>query len=314
MKDLSIIIVNWNAWEFLRACLYSIRETGQGVDHEIIVVDNASEDGSPEAVLRDFPEVILIQTGANLGFAAANNQGLARAKGRYFCLINPDVVLQADCLQVLLKYMDCNPDTGMAGPCILNPDHTRQDSTTRYPALLDSWKRALFLHRLEGSLPADDFSIRDVPVLYGMFWIVSRTAWSSVGGLDERFFMYGEDIDWCKRFRDHHFRVVYVPYARAIHVGSGSSRRVPVQTAIRLRQSRLLYFNKHHGRLSRLIALSGLIAESLIRLVLGVLLVPLGIRDREWVSRYLTRHGACLRWLLFKGHLLVFQRSGCPLP
>jgi len=313
MKELSIIIVSWNAREFLRACLQSIRETGQDIDHEIIVVDNASEDGSPEAVQRDFPEVILIQTGANLGFAAANNRGLSRAQGRYFCLINPDVVLQPDCLRVLLRFMDCNPDTGMAGPRLLNPDHTHQTSTTRHPGPLDSWKKALFLHRLAGRRRMDDPCIRDVPVLYGMFWIISRAAWSRVGGLDERFFMYGEDMDWCKRFHDHRFRVVYVPYATAFHEGAGSSRRVPVQMAIQLRQSRLLYFNKHHGCLPRLIDLSGLMAESLIRLVLGVLLVPLGVRDREWLTGYLSRHAVCLRWLIRRGGGFVFQRSGYPL-
>ncbi|MGI9212291.1 MAG: glycosyltransferase family 2 protein [Methylococcaceae bacterium] len=305
--ELSIIIVNWNGGKYIPACLDSIKKTGFNVEYETIVVDNASDDGSPDFIRTHYPDTQLIANSTNLGFAAANNMGMALAHGRYFCLINPDVIVKPDCLKVLNTYMNCNPDTGIAGPRILNTDHTCQKSTTQHPGVLDSWLCAFFLHRIMAQTNDHSF-IREVPVLYGMFWIISRSAWLQVGGLDERFFMYGEDLDWCKRFSDHGFRVVHVPYATAIHAGGGCSRRVPIKMAIQIRRSRILYFIKHHGVITGLIDWSGLMAESFIRILFGILLLPFHLGSLSWISAYIIRHGACLEWLVRKGFLLAIQR------
>lgn len=315
-KELSIIIVSWNTRDLLKACLLSIRNTAHNISLEIIVVDNASEDGSPEVIIQEFPEVILVQAGCNLGFAAANNMGMAMAKGRYFCLINSDVIVQPDCLQVLVKYMDCNPDAGITGPRILNPDYSLQKSVTCYPSLLDSWGKALLIHRLLALLKRNNTPnslytnhiVKDVPVIYGMFWMVSRKAWQKVGGLDERFFMYGEDLDWCKRFRDGLLRVVYVPYATAIHFGGGSSRLIPIKSAIQLRKSRILFFNKHHSVISSILNLLGMITESFTRIIIWTLISLFRLHDHKLVNINLSRHFSCLKWLLAEGTFLVFNR------
>lgn len=306
--ELSIIIVNWNAGRYIYACLDSIRETGVPFAHEIIVVDNASDDGSPDIIRKRYPEARLIENESNMGFASANNQGMALAQGRYFCLINPDVQIKPDCLEVLHTYMNGNPDTGIAGPRILNPDYSCQKSTTRHPGVLDSWLRALFLHRLLPQSPEHSF-IRDVPVLYGMFWIISRAAWLQVGGLDERFFMYGEDMDWCKRFSDQGFRVVHIPYATAIHAGGGCTRRLPIKMAIQIRRSRILYFIKHRGFIPGLIDCSGMMAESFIRMLSGLILLPFNLNKYSWSSGYLIRQAVCLVWLSGNGLMLVIQQA-----
>lgn len=317
-KEISIIIVSWNARDFLHSCLLSIQRTAGKLKPEIIVVDNASDDGSPELVARNFPEVTLIETGCNLGFAAANNRGMAIAKGRYLCLINSDVIVQTDCLQVLLAYMGCNPDVGITGPRILNPDHSLQQSITAFPGLFDSWLQALFLHRLHpfqwlnpGKNMLYTPIVRDVPVLYGMFWMVSRTAWQDVGNLDERFFMYGEDLDWCKRFHAGGYRVVHVPDATAIHHGGGSSRAIPVRSAVQMRKSRILYFSKHHNRLTTIMNWMGMIVASLIRFMLWIPLTLAPLPKTTSVKTQLASQAACLKWLLIDGIALVLSRPRC---
>ena len=128
MPDVSIIIVNWNAREPLHDCLKSVYEHGDEVDYEIIVVDNASTDGSIEMVKKAWPSVILVENSENIGFARANNIGIRQSAGRYVCLINSDVVILKDCIQNLVEFMDQHPDVGMAGPRILDPDRTLQPS------------------------------------------------------------------------------------------------------------------------------------------------------------------------------------------
>ena len=145
--DVSIVIVSWNARDYLVKCLRSIEETRGTLTLEVIVVDNASSDGSPEAVAGQFPWVQLIQTGANLGFARGNNVGIVHSTGRYVCLINSDVVLLKGCLQGLVEFMDAHPAVGLAGPRILNADRTFQISMRRSPSLWANWGRAFFLDR-----------------------------------------------------------------------------------------------------------------------------------------------------------------------
>jgi hypothetical protein len=160
--DVSIVIVSWNARDYLVKCLRSIEETRGTLTLEVIVVDNASSDGSPEAVAGQFPWVQLIQTGANLGFARGNNVGIVRSTGRYVYLINSDVVLLKGCLQGLVEFMDAHPAVGLAGPRILNADRTFQISMRRSPSLWANWGQAFFLDRaplLSALFPASRFRL-----------------------------------------------------------------------------------------------------------------------------------------------------------
>ena len=148
MPDVSVIIVNWNTRELLLACIRSIRQHTGSVSLEIIVVDNASSDGSQEALLQAFPEVVLIQNTENLGFARANNIGIKAAQGDYLCLVNSDVEVKPQCVDRMKAYMDSNPDIGIMGPKIYYPNGAVQDSCKKFPSLWNRFCMATFLHKL----------------------------------------------------------------------------------------------------------------------------------------------------------------------
>ena len=229
MVNISIIIPSWNAKKYLQTCIEStIRET-QNYKTEIIVVDNASTDGSVELVKEQFQHVKLICNDANLGFATANNIGIKNSSGKYIFLINSDVKVLNGTIGLMLAYMNEHPEIGMLGPQILDSNGNIQRSCMGFPTLWNTFCRALALDtlfpksKLFGGYmmtfwPHD--SIRDVNVINGCFWMVKREALDEVGLLDERFFIYAEDKDWCKRFWDAGWKVVYFPEAKAIHYGA----------------------------------------------------------------------------------------------
>ncbi len=261
MFDLSIIIVSWNAKNYLQECLTSLHAAEGDLRLEIIVVDNASSDGSPELIRAHFPEVKLIETGANLGFAKANNLGLKIAAGRYIALINSDVNVAADCLSTLLQYMEQSPTIGLIGPRMMGAKGEVRRSTMKFPNLWDGFVRAMALDTLfkgtglfRGFLNFDlNFEqVQDVDVLNGWFWMTRREAVQQVGGLDEQFFMYGEDMDWCQRFHKAGWRVVFFPEAESIHYGGASSANAPVRFYVEMQRANLQYWKKHHNRASLL--------------------------------------------------------------
>ena len=252
----SFVIVSWNAREHLLACLESLLSDPVGREGEIIVVDNASSDGSPQAVARCFPQVKLILNKQNLGFAAATNQGLEESSGKYVFLINSDVIVLPGCLEALIGCFEAERRAGLLGPRLLNPDRSLQPSCMIFPSLrsvlcrtfaLDKlfpktlWSASLFL-----PLSLHDRT-REVDGLSGAFWAVRREALREVGLLDEGFFMYGEDIDWCRRFHRCGWRVIYCAEAEAIHVGGASSANAPLRFARELVRANLRYWRKHHG-------------------------------------------------------------------
>jgi GT2 family glycosyltransferase len=253
--DVSVVIVNWNTKRLLLRCLESLCKVSSCVSTEIIVVDNGSEDGSAMAVREWFPETTLIENQENLGFAKANNKGIAAATGRYVCLVNSDVEVLDGCLEALCKYMDENPSIGIAGPKILWPDGFLQDSCRKFPGLWNNFCETFYLNRL---LPHSSFfsgehmmymphdRICKVDFLAGCFMMVRRSAFEEVGLLDEQFFIYAEEVDWCKRFRDARWDVVFFPHAAAIHVGRASSRNDPLRFNIESQKARLQYWRKHH--------------------------------------------------------------------
>jgi len=282
MPDLSVIIVNWNVRDLLRRCLHSILANLPACQLEIIVVDNGSTDGSPEMVRTEFPQVHLMANPDNRGFTAANNQGLAVARGRYVLLLNPDTEVVGDALETLVAFADVHPDVGVVGPQLLNPDGTVQSSRRRFPtlatALLEStWLQPYAPRRLLARyyvLDRPDDEVQDVDWVTGAALMARREAVEQVGPLDEGFFMYSEELDWCRRFRAAGWRVVYLPTARVIHHEGKSSEQVLPARHIHFQTSKIRYFRKYHGPAA---------AEALRWFLLGNYLWQIGVEGAKWL-------------------------------
>lgn len=267
--DLSVVIVSFNTRELLRECLRSTLASlscppnrDQGASDwswEAWVVDNASPDGSAAMVAADFPNVRLIANEENRGFAAANNQALRQSTGRYVLLLNPDTVVQGSAFAELVSFMDRTPAAGAAGVSLLNPDGTPQQSCFRFPTLLMSFfdffplNHRLTNSRLNGRYPlhrhaGGPFAI-DHPL--GACFIVRRTAAEQVGWLDEDYFMYCEEIDWCLRLKRGGWQIFCVPQAKVTHLGGQSTRQFRGAMLVELHRSRRLLFEKHYGKCFR---------------------------------------------------------------
>lgn len=222
---------------------------------EVIVVDNASTDGSPDEVERRFPGVALIRNSTNLGFAKGNNIGIRASKGKYIYLLNSDIKVLEGCLDALADYMDEHADIGIIGPKVLNDDMSHQSSCRRFPSLWNNFCSATGLASAfkeskffggEHMLYFKGDRILDVDVLVGCFWAVRRKALDDFGLLDENFFIYSEDVDWCKRCWKAGWRVTFLPAAQAIHYRGASSKKDIVRFALAQQRSVLEYWNKHH--------------------------------------------------------------------
>ncbi len=252
----SIIIVSWNARNYLIQCLSTLTPETCQYPFEVIVVDNASSDGSAEWVAQHYPQIRLIQNAANLGFAKANNMGAALSQGQYLCFINSDVKVLENCITRLVNYCETNPQVGMAGPHIFGGDGKTQPSCRGFPGLWNMFCRALALDTLFpkwkiftgyslSHWPQQDH--RYVDILSGCFWLVRRAAINQAGLLDENFFMYGEDMDWCKRFQKSGWRLAFVPDAHAIHFGGASSANNPIRFYIEMLRADQQFWKKHHA-------------------------------------------------------------------
>lgn len=310
MKSLSIVIVTWNCRKFAAACLSSLSQYLQDPEAEIVVVDNASEDGTPELIRDSFPGVNLIQSKENLGFARANNVGIAKTSGKYICLINPDVEVLGDCVETMRAYLDSHRDVGLLGPRMLGPDRKPARSYMGEPTLWRLLCRALALDtlfpnsKLFGGFLMFYFKgdrIAEVDILNGWFWMTRRDALDDVGGLDEKLFMYGDDLDWSKRFRIRGWRVVFLPDADGIHYGGGTTARAPVRFAVEMQRANYQYWEKYHGPMSRFGYLAVVALHVLIRLS-GYLMLELTRRgNRTDVSYKIKASLASLRWLVGLG-------------
>ncbi len=256
--DFSIIIVNYNVREFLRQALLSLRQALRGLRAEIFVVDNASDDGSVEMVQAQFRECRLISNEENLGFARANNLALRQARGRFLALLNPDTVVQEDTFTALRDFMDRHPRTGMAGCKVLNPDGSLQLACRRsFPTPWVAFTKLSGLSRLFPRsrwfgrynltyLPEDETC--EVEAISGSFMVLRREAVAQVGLLDEDFFMYGEDLDWCYRIRSAGWQIHYFPGTQIVHFKGESSRGSSYDSLRLFYQSMGLFVQKHFRR------------------------------------------------------------------
>ena len=274
---ISIIIVSWNIAQLLENCLRSILANPPLSSLEIWVVDNASTDGSPRMVREKFPQVHLIENHENVGFARANNQALQQSTGQYHLLLNPDTLVCAGALQALADFLDKHPETGAAGPRILNPDSSLQISSHPRPTLT---RELWHLFHLDAVLPYAAYpkakwqtnQPQEVDILMGACLLVRKDVLDQVGILDEGYFIYSEEVDLCYRIQRAGWSLYWVPQAEVVHFGGQSTQQVPTEMFLNLYHSKIKYFRKHHGwsaaqiykLILRLAALSRLILAPLV--------------------------------------------------
>lgn len=295
----SIIIVSWNAKAYLLKLLASL--ANETYPREIIVVDNDSSDGSPEAIARDYPEVKLIRSPENLGFSRANNLGIKAATGEYLAFVNSDVEVFPGCIPGLVAFSEAHPRVGVAGPALFGGKGGLQRSYWGFPTLRNRFARAF---ALDNFFPAKTFSgfstygakeaFKPVDVLQGSFLLVKRAALETVGPWDEGFFLYGEDVDWCKRFWKGGWEVMYVSSSRAIHYGGSSSANAPVRFYVERAKADLQYWLKH----KTFVDVWAYILISLVHESLRVLGYSVFAPFKS-SARYKAKRGiASIRWLL----------------
>jgi len=257
--DLSIIIVNWNVKELLYYCLQSLLtacQTAPALSVEIIVVDSASGDGSPHMVRDHFPEVRLIASDKNLGYAGGNNAGAAAARGRYLLLLNPDTVVSPEAPARMVDYMETHLAVGALGPQLLWPEGRVQSSRRRFPTLgalfwestlLEQWfphNRYAQAYHLAEQAPDH---IQKVDWVVGAAILIRRAAWLQVGPIDETFFMYFEETDWCRRSAELGWEVHYLPTAQVTHYEGKSSEQLLAERTLRFQRSKIHYTRKYFG-------------------------------------------------------------------
>jgi N-acetylglucosaminyl-diphospho-decaprenol L-rhamnosyltransferase len=257
MLDLSVIVVSYNTRNLLAACLESaFRSLEQSrLQAQVFVVDNASSDGSVAMVRERFPQVQLIVNRENRGFATANNQALRRSPSRYALLLNPDTEVQGDALGTLVRFMDGNPRVGVAGAKLLYPDGRVQHSAFAFPTLTQALFDFFPIHhrllnsRLNGRYPLRWYDGSPFPVDHplGACLMARREAIEQVGLLDERFFIYCEEIDWCIRFKGAGWEVYCVPQAEVVHHVAQSTSQFRDPMFVQLWRSRFLLFQKHYS-------------------------------------------------------------------
>lgn len=294
--DLSIFVVSYNTRELTRRCLRAIVASEIRASYEIIVVDNASVDGSADAIEREFPSVRLVRSDTNLGFAAGNNLARRHASGERFLLLNPDTRVQPDAIERLLAFSIAHPEAGITGGRTLNDDGSLNPwscrgrptpwsmfcqatgLTTRFrmhplfdPASLGPWQRD---------------SVREVDVVVGCFLMIHRELWDELGGFDPAFFMYGEETDLCLRARQRGYRPMITPDAVIVHHGAASEPSEP-HKLVRLFGAHATLFRKHWSPPARRFGVCMLKLWALSRWIGGRLVDPAGrgsaaARSRVW--------------------------------
>jgi GT2 family glycosyltransferase len=254
--ELSSVIVSYRSREPLLQCLATLEADAAGLAHETVVVDNDPGDRALEAIARDFPGVRGIANAENVGYARAINQGLAATRGEFVLAMNPDCVLERGSLAALIGYLRAHPRTAVVGPRILDSDGALQYSARSFPDHLTFlFNRYSLLTRL---FPGNRFSrrylltdwdhasVREVDWVSGACLMVRRSAIAQVGGMDEAYFMFNEDVDWCRRMKLAGWAVTYVPEARVVHHIGASRKKVASKVILERHRGMIHYFHKHH--------------------------------------------------------------------
>jgi len=270
MIDLSIIIINYNVKEFLLNLLDSLRKAVKNISTEIIIVDNDSDDGSVEILREKFPNIKLIANKKNVGFGSANNQALHVAKGKYFLLINPDTIVREDTLLKMLEFFEKTPQVGIAGCKVLNPDGSLQLACRRgFPGPWTSFTKVMGLSKLfpKSRLFArynltflNENQTYEVDAVSGAFMMMRKEVYEKIGGFDQQFFMYGEDLDLCYRVQKSGYKVYYVHSTEIIHYKGESTKRSSLDETKIFYDAMHLFVRKHFS--------SSFIIESILQIAI----------------------------------------------
>lgn len=304
--DLSIIIVNWNTKGFLLQCLESVYQFVKGMELELFVVDNGSIDGSVAAARERFPETKFIENQMNLGFAKANNQALSLSKGKYILLLNPDTQVKKNAIEILVSFMNVHREAGAAGAQLLNSDGSKQNSIANFSSLATELLNKRLLRWLfPEAFPGKE---RDYPEpievdsVIGACMIVRRDAIEQVGLLDEDYFLFLEETDWCYRMKKANWKIYHVPQAEIYHFQGKGAEIEKKRARIEYFRSRYHFFKKNRGSLQWFILLIGSIIKLMVELVfmgIGCLFTCLTIE--KWKRR-----------LSIYAYLMWWHLRGCP--
>ncbi len=305
-NPLSFIVVNRNTADLLVRCLDYIFQSDVDLHPEVVVVDNGSSDDSVSRVKERYPQVIVIEAGRNLGFAAANNRAVQQAKGDFVLLVNTDALLQKGCAQSLLKIMESDPRVGMVGPQLFNEDGSFQTSYEATPTLAtETFNRSLLKRLFPERFPGKGRKLSEpeqVETLIGAVMMIRRKALEQLGGFDENYFFFMEETDLAVRMRQAGWKVVHAPLASAVHLQGATAKTYHASARIEFYRSRYLFFRKHYGLRTAHLLKGVLLANlSLNVLVLGLAsLLTFGAVEKV-AAKYRVRAA------LWKWHL-----KGCP--
>ena len=301
--DVSIIIINWNTKKLLLDCICSIYETVKNISFEIWMVDNASSDGSVEAVKQNYPDVKIIQNKKNLGFAAANNIALERMCGQYALLLNTDTILTNGAVENLFDFMEKNQDIGMACGQLLNQDGSKQNSIANFPGIHslicnESLLQIVFPRKFQGKRKEYKKPV-EVDSCIGACLMVRKKAMDEVGLLDKRYFFFFEETDWAYRMNRAEWKIYFVPSAGIFHI-QGQTVGHNAGSRIMFYRSRYIYFKKWYPR-----------SHLLIRLIIFVRLLINAILSMAGVVATLGMHAGIKKKLSVYSSLILWHLAGC---
>jgi len=309
MPDISFIIINWNTKQLLLDCLASVYQTVRTASFEVFVVDNGSVDGSTEAVAREYPLVKLLANVRNEGFARANNAAILRMSGKYAVLLNSDTLLKKGAIEAMFAFMEAHPDAGMCGPQLLYGDGSKQTSTGAFPDILSeltskSLTRLFSAGKRGVSIPVFD-APTPVDFIIGACMFVRKSAIDDVGMLDDEYFFFYEEIDWCFRMKQRGWRVYHIPKIEIYHFGGQSTKNINLKARVESWRSRYLFFRKslclQGGKALGLVLLGFM--QTTIRLTGYTIMNVMTLFSLGRLRR---------RWLMF-GYLFVWHLRGLPV-
>jgi len=301
MLDVAFIIVTWNTKDLLLDCLESLFGQVSLISYEVFVVDNGSHDGTVEAVEERFPDAKLIANEKNLGFAAANNQGLKEMSARYAVLLNNDTIVSKGVFERLVEFMDENPDTAVTGPQLLNRDGSKQNCFHNYPSLLTEIVglgilKALFPEKYPGKRKDYDSPLETDAIL-GACLMVRKTVVDQIGYMDDGYFFFLEETDWCYRIKKAGWKVYHIPDVKIVHLhGASTKKKVPVATWIEYYRSNYRFFRKNIGFLPLVLVTIIKFLKLNLNVILMFLLCIVTLFSSKKFKQKLVTYGTLLLW------------------
>lgn len=290
MADVSVIIVTRNTYDLTCLAVRSVLDHGNGFGVEIFVVDNGSTDGTCSLLQKQFPSIKVLRSSSNLGFAKAVNLAAGQTRGDFILLMNSDTTLHDQSLRMAIQWMRGNPRCGVVGAQLLNPDGSRQNSIANFPTLATELLNKSLLRRIQPKRYPGKERIFESPIevetVIGAFMLVRRELWESIRGLDERFFFFLEETDFCLRARQQGWHVMHLPNVLVGHGRGQSAKQVLPAARVEYWRSRYAYFEKHHGPSVRMVLQIGLSFRLLVDWLIAILAVGLTLgRNERWRSR-----------------------------